>query len=84
MLQFSTSVELDFRNVRPFRKDFLHYFVNRYIWNIYFKISRFFGQNFIFRPFLAQFGAKIGILVPHGVSISRLMVGPNLVMFGVI
>ena len=27
--------------------------------------------------------AKIGILVPHAVSISRLMVGPNLVMFAV-
>ena len=28
--------------------------------------------------------AKIGILVPHAVSISRLMVGPNLVMFAVL
>ena len=62
----------------------LRYFVNRYIWNIYVKISQVFGLKVIFRPFLAQFGAKIGISMPHAVSISRLMGGPNLVMFVVL
>ena len=72
-----------FQKCPSFRKNFLRYFVNRYIWNIYFKISQFFGQKVIFRPFLAQFGAKIGISVPHAVSIFLLMVGPNLVMYRV-
>ena len=81
------TVKLDPRNVRPSGKLFCNT-LSTDTFGTFIKVSEFFWPKIhflvIYGPFLVQFGAKIVVLVPHTISISRAMVGPNLVIFAVL